>query len=514
MGSVRGRLYRGRQNSERVTAPPAAGLDAERRGTEDGNGGPPAQSITEGGQPGGDSPDDKPARGGLARILPIVLVVFGGLLLLEGALTVFWKEPFSAIFTARAQHALSDELNRITADQTASTQSVATDFEQARALTRQALANKALGLNRRTSEGGALGRLQIDSLNLDRVVVQGTGDAPLQKGPGHYRETPLPGARGDWTTGIAGHRTTYDAPFRHIDQLEQGDEALLAMPYGRFTYKVEEQRIVDAADTTILQPAKHDRLALSACHPLYSDAQRIIVYAKLVKTEPLVGPEAPVEVALGKAKGIKKGSPPINDERHALAQFRREAEHIRTASRAATRHGPTSEEVAQKIRKTLTSTSRLAGRMQLKGGPEERGVAKRDDQLSPDADGSASTNSFVEYARVEARLKRQRQAQREEPERELETLLADTRQSARSRSRGAGAPPETQAAAQRGGDAPNPPVFLFLIGFPAAMVSVACSLVGIGRANGHERTGGLGVTLACALAVLAGLVLALLGMIP
>ena len=77
------------------------------------------------------------------------------------------------------------------------------------------------------------------SAGLSAVVVEGNGAGELRRGPGHYPATALPGQRG--TVAIAGHRTTYGAPFRHLDDLERGDRIELAMPYGRFTYRVEAQ---------------------------------------------------------------------------------------------------------------------------------------------------------------------------------------------------------------------------------------------------------------------------------
>jgi sortase A len=120
---------------------------------------------------------------------------------------------------------------------------------------------------------------------LDRsfVVVQGVGTSALRKGPGHYSETALPGQRG--TVAVAGHRTTYLAPFRTIDRLRRGQPVVIEMPYGRFTYRVERQRIVAPSATEVLRPAGHDRLVLTACHPLYSAAQRIVVFARLERTE-------------------------------------------------------------------------------------------------------------------------------------------------------------------------------------------------------------------------------------
>jgi sortase A len=106
----------------------------------------------------------------------------------------------------------------------------------------------------------------------------------LPKGPGHYPDTPLPGAPG--TVAIAGHRTTYGAPFRQIDKLRKGDPIELAMPYGTVKYEVIETRIVAPSATYVTRRRSFDQLVLTACHPLYSAKQRIVVFAREVSVTP------------------------------------------------------------------------------------------------------------------------------------------------------------------------------------------------------------------------------------
>ncbi|MGI8781775.1 MAG: class E sortase, partial [Solirubrobacteraceae bacterium] len=130
--------------------------------------------------------------------------------------------------------------------------------------------------------GHAVGRLRADAIGLDTVIAEGTGAGDLRKGPGHYPETPLPGARG--TVAVAGHRTTYGAPFRRVDAFDPGDRIELRMPYGRFVYRVERTRIVAPTATWVTRRVAYDRLVLTACHPLYSAAQRIVVFARLERT--------------------------------------------------------------------------------------------------------------------------------------------------------------------------------------------------------------------------------------
>jgi sortase A len=129
------------------------------------------------------------------------------------------------------------------------------------------------------TSGHALGRIRLPTLHRSYVVVQGTDSASLRKGPGHYPDTALPGEPG--TVAIAGHRTTYLAPFRSIDQLHPGDPIVLQMPYGSFTYRVQDTRIVEPTALWVTRDVGYQRLVLSACHPLYSASHRIVVFAKL-----------------------------------------------------------------------------------------------------------------------------------------------------------------------------------------------------------------------------------------
>ncbi len=111
------------------------------------------------------------------------------------------------------------------------------------------------------------------------MLIQGTDTASLEKGPGHYPQTAFPGQ--GTTIGIAGHRTTYLAPFRHIDSLRPGDSIAIQMPYADFVYRVRSYRIVAPSDTQIVDPVGHELLVLTACNPLYSASQRYAVFATL-----------------------------------------------------------------------------------------------------------------------------------------------------------------------------------------------------------------------------------------
>jgi sortase A len=215
------------------------------------------------------------------RPLSSLLLVVGALLLTDAIVTLVWQEPVSAFYSKLEQGRLDDDLAKL--ENTEPTAAERKVLARLGTLDRK-LAYAARSLDRRTDEGRPLGRIRMPSIGVSSVVVAGTDGASLRRGPGHYPDTPLPGARG--TVAIAGHRTTYGAPFRRLDRLDRGDRIEVRMPYGRFVYEVERERIVPPTATWVTQRVGYDRLVLSACHPLYSAAKRIVVFARLVDTKP------------------------------------------------------------------------------------------------------------------------------------------------------------------------------------------------------------------------------------
>ena len=202
------------------------------------------------------------------RFVAAVMITSGTLMIADAGVTIAWQEPISAVIGSREQARLDDQLKdagRFLA-------------EDRRAVGRSlsALADR---YGRRLRVGRAIGRIELPTLDRSYAVVEGTDVPTLRKGPGHFPKTPLPGQRG--TVAIAGHRTTYLAPFRTLDDLRPGQPIVVAMPYGRFTYRVERTRIVTPQTTSVIRRVRHDRLVLTACHPLYSAAKRIVVFARL-----------------------------------------------------------------------------------------------------------------------------------------------------------------------------------------------------------------------------------------
>jgi len=210
------------------------------------------------------------------RALSTVMIVAGVILLADAGVTLLWQEPVSAVYAQFQQDRLSDRLEELERTPLAPAEQRALDRIPDE---RRRLAFRARALDRRVEPGDPVGRIVMPSIGVSDVFVEGTGAGDLRTGPGHYPETPLPGERG--TVAIAGHRTTYGAPFHDIDDLERGDRIELRMPYGRFVYRVERTRIVPPTETSVIDRVAYDRLVLSACHPLYSAAKRIIVFARL-----------------------------------------------------------------------------------------------------------------------------------------------------------------------------------------------------------------------------------------
>lgn len=215
------------------------------------------------------------------RALSTVLIAVGVLLLVDAGLTVAWQEPVTSLWTSHRQAVLRGELREVEAAAPTAAESVAL----ARLGTDRArVAYLSETLRRRTEHGQALGRIQIPAADADFVLVKGSAPGDLRRGPGVYDGSPLPGSPG--TVAIAGHRTTYLSPFRHLDRLKPGDSITIDMPYARFRYRVERRRIVSPEDVSVIRRVRFDQLVLSACHPLFSARQRIVVFARLVAMQP------------------------------------------------------------------------------------------------------------------------------------------------------------------------------------------------------------------------------------
>jgi sortase A len=211
----------------------------------------------------------------LLRLLSYVLIS-GGVLVLTWVVVVWqWQDPFTAIYTHIEQSHLSSEYKREAATVIAKAPPVRRAPNTARL--RRDLVREAKAYESSLQTGHALGRITIGRIGLKMVVVQGTDESSLKKGPGHYATSGVPG--GGSLIYIAGHRTTYLAPFSAINSIRIGDYVTLEVPYGTFTYRVTRHYVVPSTDLALLVDHGKEILRLQACHPRFFATHRYIVDA-------------------------------------------------------------------------------------------------------------------------------------------------------------------------------------------------------------------------------------------
>jgi sortase A len=231
----------------------------------------------------------------LLRILGTILVVGGIGMLLWVVVVWQWQDPFTALYTHWQQHRLAS-----------SYEERFTKFRPLRpaadtlAAERRTIAIEAARYRRDSKQGEAIGRIKVPRLGLNMILVNGTDESSLEKGPGRDLRTYMPGQ--GQLIYIAGHRTTYLAPFSHIDSLRRGDLVTLEVPYATFVYRIVRHRIVPSNDLSVLQSHGHEVVILQACHPRFFATHRYLAYATPVRVVPRVGPAYTPEQALAAAR--------------------------------------------------------------------------------------------------------------------------------------------------------------------------------------------------------------------
>jgi len=212
------------------------------------------------------------------RILGTVMIVAGTLTLVWALVVWRWQDPFTALYTKYRQHQLTSQYERRVRAFHAPIATVSFAAE------RRSIAREARRYRLGSKRGEAIGRIRVPRMGVNMILVNGTDHDTLKKGPGRDLRTFMPGE--NRLVYIAGHRTTYLAPFSHIDSLRQGDRITLEVPYGSFIYTVTRHRIVRATDLSVLKSPKHELVELQACHPRFFASHRYIAYARLTRVEP------------------------------------------------------------------------------------------------------------------------------------------------------------------------------------------------------------------------------------
>jgi sortase A len=217
------------------------------------------------------------------RVLGTALVVCGVGAVVWALVVWRWQEPFTALYTKFEQHRLASQYDRLVAGYHARR------LESASlAVVRRTIAEEARRYRLATHQGQAIGRIIVPRLHLNMVFVDGTDESSLEKGPGRDLRTYMPGE--GRLVYIAGHRTTFLAPFSHIERLRRGDSVTLRLPYATFVYRIRSHRVVAADDLSVLRSPRHELLELQACHPRFFATHRYVAYALPDKVLPLDGP--------------------------------------------------------------------------------------------------------------------------------------------------------------------------------------------------------------------------------
>src|SRR6266571_519024 len=212
------------------------------------------------------------------RILGTVLIVAGALTLVWALVVWRWQDPFTALYTKWRQHQLTSQYERRVRAFHAPISTVSLAAE------RRSIAREAHRYRLSSKRGQAIGRIRVPRMGLNMILVNGTDHDTLKQGPGRDLRTFMPGE--NRLVYIAGHRTTYLAPFSHIDSLRKGDKVTLEVPYGTFVYTITGHRVVVATDLSVLRSPRHELLELQACHPRFFASHRYIAYAQLLRVEP------------------------------------------------------------------------------------------------------------------------------------------------------------------------------------------------------------------------------------
>jgi sortase A len=226
----------------------------------------------------------------LVRTLGAVLIVAGVLGLAWVVVVWRWQDPVTALYTHWQQHRLARSVDR----EFAAYRPARLDRTDL-AAERRTIAADAARFRRAVGRGQAIGRIVIGRIGLRMVVVNGTDEASLRRGPGRDLRSAMPGQ--NRLVYIAGHRTTYLAPFSHIETIRRGDAIRLELPYATFLYRAVRHRIVAATDLSVLRSPRHELLELQACHPRFFATHRYIVYARLARVMPRGGVAYRVEAA-------------------------------------------------------------------------------------------------------------------------------------------------------------------------------------------------------------------------
>ena len=211
------------------------------------------------------------------------MIVAGAGTLAWALLVWQWQDPFTYLYTHYQQHRLASQYEK----RLAHYRPVPLPAHASLAVERRNIARAAARYRTESRRGQAIGRMKIPRLGLNIILVNGTDHDSLTRGPGRDLRTYMPGQ--GQLVYVAGHRTTYLAPFSHIDSLQKGDRVTIELPYATFEYRITSHRVVPANDLAVLRTHGREQLILQACHPRFFATHRYLAYATPVQVRPRGG---------------------------------------------------------------------------------------------------------------------------------------------------------------------------------------------------------------------------------
>jgi sortase A len=209
----------------------------------------------------------------VTRVLGILLIILG--------LAVIGYIPYTYVRGVMTQRNLRGQFTEESAAALALNQTVLDKLQGAEDLDK--LKELAEEYKKRLTSEQIVGQLEIPKIGKNLIVVEGTGDNSLKKGPGHMEETPLPGANGNFA--VAGDRVLYGAPFLSLNDMSAGDQVIMRTQYAQLTYTVTGKRVTDPEDTSVLNPVGYEAITLITCDPPWSTSHRLIVSGKMTGYE-------------------------------------------------------------------------------------------------------------------------------------------------------------------------------------------------------------------------------------
>jgi sortase A len=220
-----------------------------------------------------EEPTEKTAKGkkrrfSIRKILGITLIVAGLALLLYVPATWLWGYI--------VQRNLPGEFDRETAAALPLNQDVLNGLKGA--ADAEKLKELAIAFQSRLTHEQTIAKLEIPKIGVNAIVVEGTDDAALRKGPGHLEETGLPGMTANFS--VAGDRVLWGGPFLNLDDVSEGDQVIVTTTYGRFEYEVYHTDRIVPEDVSVLQPTGEEIITLITCDPPWDTSHRLIVQAR------------------------------------------------------------------------------------------------------------------------------------------------------------------------------------------------------------------------------------------